>query len=212
MGALSDLLKQTPTVANPANLRINHSQPSVADCDSQDSQDSQGATPDMRAHLLTLADAQRHAPAIVHRLHADDIAACVGLPDESLRAYLRALDRGTDMDRGIAPGGYTQASHCDGCGPVWLWQGAPARLVACPWCFRRKAVKALPRPQVACGDCIRYLPDPLNPHAGIGVCALGAGRAHWPMKRHQCGDHAPIDNRPEQGDSLMTSHSVEAQP
>jgi hypothetical protein len=64
---------------------------------------------------------------------------------------------------------------------------------------------------VACGDCIHYLPDRLNRQAGMGGCALGAGRALWPMKRHRCGEHAPIDNRAKQGDSLMISHSVELQ-
>lgn len=151
MGALSDLLKQPQVVANPANLRINRAQASVASFDSQDSQDSQGCAPEIRAHLLTLADAEMLPTAIVPRLHADDVAACEGLPDETLLAYLRALDRGTIMDAGIAPEGYTQAAHCDGCGPVWLWQGAPDHLVACPWCFRRKACKPLPRPQVTCG-------------------------------------------------------------
>lgn len=99
-----------------------------------------------RAKLLTLAEREGHAPALVHRLPGADLAACVGLADAQLVAYLRALDRGMIMDRGIAPDGYMQAAHCDGCGPVWLWQGAPPRILACPWCFRRKAGKALPRP------------------------------------------------------------------
>lgn len=150
-----------------------------------------------RTHLLTLAEREGHALALVYRLPGADLAACVGLPDDTLRAYLRALDRGTVMDRGIVPDGYTQAAQCDGCGPVWLWQGAPARVLACPWCFRRKAGKGLPRRLETCGDCIHYLRDPLNPVAGGGGCALGPGRALQPMTLHSCADHVPA-NRPEQ--------------
>jgi hypothetical protein len=67
-------------------------------------------------------------------------------------AYLRALHRGADMDAGIVPASYTQAAHCDGCGPVWLWPEAPSRLIACPWCFRRKAGRPIPRPPASRGE------------------------------------------------------------
>lgn len=111
---------------------------------------------DTRAHLLTLADADMLPAATVHRLHAGELAACVGQPDETLRAYLRALDRGTVMDAGQVPPGYTQPVRCEGCGPVWLWPGAPATLKGCPWCFRRKAGKAIPRPPVIRDDCTNH--------------------------------------------------------
>lgn len=162
MGALSDLLKQPPAAATPATIAT---QPSAAVRrpghnmqESQESQESQGRAPEIRAHLLSLAGRAMLPAAIVHRLHADDVAVCAGLPDETLLAYLRALDRGTVMDAGIAPEGYTEAAHCDGCGPVWLWQGAPASVVACPWCFRRKAGKSLPRPQVTCAHGFPRIP------------------------------------------------------
>ena len=193
MGALSDLLKQPATAATPATPATQSFAAVRSVARVAESQESQGITPEIRTRLLTLADGDGYAPAIIHRLHADDLAACAGLADETLQAYLRVLDRGTAMDRGIAPDGYTQAAHCDGCGPVWLWQGAPARVIACPWCFRRKAGKALPRPAVTCGDCIHYRPDPLNPFAGVGGCDLGAGRARWPMQSHRCGEHAVAD-------------------
>ena len=48
-----------------------------------------GGLDDLRIHLLALADADDLPVGIVHRLHADDLAACVGLPDETLLAYLR---------------------------------------------------------------------------------------------------------------------------
>jgi len=188
MGALSDLLQRAGTAANPANpanLGIG------AAGYSQESQDSQGVEPEIRAHLLSLAEAECVDAAHVHRLTGEDIAACEGLDDSGLRAYLRALVTAAMMDAGEAPAGYSHAVQCDGCGPVWLWPEAPERVKACPWCFRRKAGKRIPRPQVTCGGCRHYLPDALNAEDGMGGCALGPGRAYWPMRRHTCGDMRP---------------------
>lgn len=156
----------------------------------QDGHIAANEPPNFRAHLLNLAEAEGINPALVHRLHADDLAVCAGESDDTLRAYLRGLAEQHGMDAGIVPPGWTAAAHCEGCGPVWLWPDA-ARVRACPWCFRRKAGKRIPRPPVQCGDCIRYLPDPLNPEAGMGGCVLGPGRAYWPMRRHTCADMRP---------------------
>ena len=185
MGALSDLLKNGAGM--PANIAKTANLGTEPAGYSQDSQDSQGCEPEIRAHLLHLAESEGVEPAHVHRLHADDVAACAGESDNTLRAYLRALERDAGMDAGRVPLDWTTAAHCEGCGPVWLWPDA-ARVRACPWCFRRKAGKRIPRPPVQCGDCIHYLPDPLNPGAGMGGCALGAGRADWPMRGHPCAD------------------------
>lgn len=211
MGALSDLLKQPQGAATPATPATQPAARVRSIAGVAESQESQGCAPEMRVHLLSLADAEGYAQAIVHRLRADDVAACVGLSDDTLRAYLRALDRRALMDRGMVPNSYTQAVHCEGCGPVWLWQGAPKHVRGCPWCHRGNAATPLPRPLVTCGSCAHYRPDPLNKQAGMGGCALGAARAYWPMRRHCCADHAAIDNRPEQGDRLTISHSVETQ-
>jgi hypothetical protein len=99
--------------------------------------------------LLHLAEREGLSPELVHRLSADDLAACEGLAHNTLAAYLHALDRGERMDAGQVPPGFTAARYCQGCGPVWLWAGSPDQVVACPWCLRRKAGKALPRP----ADC-----------------------------------------------------------
>jgi len=149
----------------------------------------------MRAKLLRLAAAEKVDAAHVHRLHADDVAAYAGEPDETLRACLRALARGAAMDSGTVPVEYTQRASCEGCGPVWLWPTCPPVVQACPWCFRRKAGKAFPSPHILCGDCRHYLPDPLNPAAGVGACGIGKGPANWPMKRHRCPDMRPILTR-----------------
>lgn len=103
---------------------------------------------DLRTHLLTLAADERLPACLVHTLADADVAACAGLPDDTLRAYLRVLERGRAMDRGMVPSAWGEpvACTCEGCGPVLLWPGCPPAVKACPWCFRRKAGKAIPRP------------------------------------------------------------------
>ena len=207
MGALSDLLKNgagmPAKIAKTANLGT---EPAGY---SQDSQDSQGCEPEIRAHLLNLAESEGVDAAHLHRLHADDVAACAAESDHTLRAYLRALERDAGMDAGRVPLGWTTAAHCDGCGPVWLWPDA-ARVRACPWCFRRNAGKSFPRPSVTCGACRYYVPDPLNPEAGAGSCGQGRA-ARWPMQAHRCPDMRP-PNADKPAPNLMISHSVESTP
>lgn len=143
-----------------------------------------------RAHLLVLADDEGLPAELVHGLDDADVTACAGLPDEALRAYLRALEADRRMDAGMVPLAWGDAvgRTCEGCGPVLLWPECPDVVKVCPWCFRRKAGKAIPRPLVACGDCRHFLPDTVNPTAGMGGCRLGTGRAYWPMKKHRCAD------------------------
>lgn len=149
----------------------------------------------MRAHLLELAKLERLPADLVHHLHDDDLRAIPeDFTERNLTAYLRELLAAREMDAGAIPeswGGAIEAT-CEGCGPVYLWPGAPVRLKACPWCFRRKAGKTIPRPRVKCGDCLHYQPDPINPAAGMGACSLGAARAYWPTKLHHCADIRPL--------------------
>lgn len=164
-----------------------------------ESQESQGVaaaiTQEQRAHLLALAESELVPAGLVHGLADADVTACAGLPDAVLRAYLRALEAGQRMDAGQVPPewGEPVARTCDGCGPVLLWQGCPPVVKACPWCFRRKAGKAIPRPLVACGDCRHFTPDTVNPPAGMGGCGLGHP-SRWPMQRHRCGDWRAAPN------------------
>ena len=142
-----------------------------------------------------LLDALRAASLPESLLSRDDAEPwqLAELDQDGLLAYLRALDKSAMMDAGQIPPGYSTAVHCQVCGPVWLGRGAPARVIACPWCFRRKAGKAIPRPPVACGDCVHRLPDPINPEGGMGGCGLDADRSHWPMQLHPCAEHQLIE-------------------
>ena len=146
MGALADLLLRAAPVANlakaanPAPIRL---------CDSQDSQDSQGVVTEIRGHLLHLAADAGLPVSLLDALDDDDLRECHGLSDDTLRDWLRLRDHGARMDAGQAPLGYSKAVQCAGCGPVLLWPTCPERVAACPWCFRRKAGKAIPRPSIA---------------------------------------------------------------
>lgn len=191
-GLLARLLASTESApaanpANPANLAP-PAGPIFAD-----SQESQGGdaekAKEQRARLLALAADEGLPAGLVHGLADADVSACAGLPDAVLRAYLRALEAGRRMDAGEVPLGWGEpvARTCEGCGPVLLWPGCPPNVEACPWCFRRRAGKAIPRPLVTCGDCRHYLPDTVNSPAGMGGCGLGH-LSRWPMQRHRCGD------------------------
>lgn len=101
---------------------------------------------DLRAHLLVMAGADAIARTVVEALDETDLAECRGLSNATLRDWLRLRSLTACMDAGKTPDGYTKAVQCSGCGPVLLWQSCPDRVTACPWCFRRKAGKAIPRP------------------------------------------------------------------
>lgn len=143
MGALADLLVRPHPAANPANP-ANQGDGTAAD--SQHSRHSQGGASATRKRLHALAVSGGQSPEIAGDLPDADVAECEALDDNTLRAYLRAVERGAHMDAGTLPPGYTQRVECSGCGPVWLWAGSPQRVIACPWCFRRKADKPFPRP------------------------------------------------------------------
>lgn len=54
-----------------------------------------------------------------------------------LAAHRRADEVRRLREAGQAPDGYTSQTHCQGCGPVPIWPGAPARVLGCPWCLVR---------------------------------------------------------------------------
>jgi hypothetical protein len=68
----------------------------------------------------------------------DDPARLAALAD-----CLRIAD---ERAAGRRPSHYTTAATCAGCGPVWLWQGAPAHVLGCPWCLNRGAGLPVPPP------------------------------------------------------------------
>jgi len=109
-------------------------------------EEEDGVCVKLRSKLERPADCSGVARCIVRNLSADDIRECRGLPRATARVYLRAQEIGLMMDRGLTPPGYSKAVECAGCGSVLLWPSCPDRVTACPWCFRRKAGKPIPRP------------------------------------------------------------------
>ncbi len=109
------------------------------------------AATDQRVRLLALAIGEGLDADLVHALpDADLLAIPADYTDRNLRAYVRALDADRRMDAGMIPvdWGVPVAVTCEGCGPVLLWPTSPPVVKACPWCFKRKAGKTIPRPRV----------------------------------------------------------------
>jgi len=111
----------------------------------------------LRAHLLPLAAGAGIDADHVHRLHDLDVAACIGLDDRQLAAYLSMLADAANRHAGRVPEGDTAAMHCEQCGPVWIHPTIAAvlpvvdgwpRALGCPWCFVRRAGGVTPRPPV----------------------------------------------------------------
>lgn len=114
----------------------------------------------LRTRLLAAAAAEYADPDLIHRLTAQDVDACEGLPDNVLRAYVRALEDEAERMDGRVPRNETAAIACARCGPVWAppevtkalprGKGMP-RALGCPWCHAHVAGGHIPRPPVTCG-------------------------------------------------------------
>lgn len=79
-------------------------------------------------------------------LDADDMEALGREPPETLRAYAEAVAERLQRERGEVPAHYTAVTTCNGCGPVPIFEGAPAHIAGCPWCWNR--AKGLPIPTI----------------------------------------------------------------
>lgn len=172
---LSELLEAPPSAipAIPA-IRPSPEAPGIAE-----SQESQAPSPSVdldqvRARLMVLAEDECLPPELVQSISSADLQACADSSEPELRGFLHSVRRQRAIGEGQRPHEYTAPAYCEGCGPVWLWEGAPSPAKACPWCFRRKAGKRIPRPPVACRACAHFQPDSMNPRDGIGTCGIGA--------------------------------------
>jgi hypothetical protein len=151
----------TAPAAIPAILANLEHEPNEEIAESRESQEADVADARivdplaMRTYLLTLADAGRIDLALVRALSEVDVGACIGLPDDTLCAYLRALCDARLRARGKIPSDETAVIRCAHCGPVYaapevarvlpIIAGMPTA-AGCPWCFNRLAGKPIPRP------------------------------------------------------------------
>lgn len=147
----------------------------------------------LRAHLLELAADEGIKPTVISELDDDDLLAAEGLSDAGLLEWLRLCDDARVMARGLVPWRWNgeRAVICAGCGAVALWPGAPAAVLACPWCWHRRRGIEPARPSVTCGTCEHYITDELNPTGGAGRCAQSVAGPHWPQARIRCGRWRP---------------------
>ena len=63
-----------------------------------------------------------------------------------VEAVARSLSLKRMRERGVRPPSYTRISECRGCGRVWLWPGAPARVAGCPRGWNRLRGPPAPHP------------------------------------------------------------------
>ncbi len=108
-----------------------------------------------RGRLRALADGEGIERTHVDALPAADVDTCAELPDETLRAYLRALRDTRLRERGQVPPNETATIRCAHCGPVFaapevavvlpIIAGLPTA-AGCHWCHVRARGQSIPRP------------------------------------------------------------------
>jgi len=77
--------------------------------------------------------------------------------------------------------------------PLHLWHWVKGIYPSCPWCSNRESGNPIPRPPVACRECLHWSPDKINPPGGLGSRAIRtpANRpagAYWPRGEIRCAD------------------------
>lgn len=147
-------------------------------------------------------EAEREADRLHPHPAGPEVAALAG-PDwpaiardpQAIAALLRLQATRAARHRGRVPSHYTTRALCATCGPVWLWPGAPAHVIACPWCLDPPRAP-IPRPLSRCGDCQHYQANP-NSAAGLGRCDSpqrrhgNLGPHRWPGEEHPCPEFRP---------------------
>jgi hypothetical protein len=63
-----------------------------------------------------------------------------------LECLAHAVQTRRMRERGEVPAHYTATTTCTHCGPVPIFPGVPAHVLACPWCFNR--VAGMPVPEI----------------------------------------------------------------
>ncbi len=120
---------------------------------------------------------------------------------KQLEAFRRAVAIQEMRRLGERPPHYTRAAFCAHCGPVWLWETAPARVLGCPWCLNEE--RHFPRPLVHCGDCRQFTANPNSPTTGVGNCASVKPALHAPRPGTEliCPNWRPLDEHPTHGEN-----------
>lgn len=86
-------------------------------------------------------------------------------------------------EQGRVPDSYTATTFCEQCGPVFIFESAPPRVIACPWCFNRARGLPIPRPKVSCASCALWRPDPGERGA---LVSCEHAKAQYPYEKRPC--------------------------
>jgi len=62
-----------------------------------------------------------------------------------LETVAHAIQARRMRETGTVPAHYIAITICAGCGPVPIFEGAPATVLGCPWCLNRAAGRPVPR-------------------------------------------------------------------
>lgn len=72
--------------------------------------------------------------------------ATVGITDAERAAVAYCEMVAREREAGRVPTSYTSVTTCAGCGLVYIFNGAPSHVDACPWCHNRVRGLPIPRP------------------------------------------------------------------
>jgi hypothetical protein len=95
-----------------------------------------GAKGSQKLHGLTLVELQEAAGPDWPEVQADTVL---------LETFAAAVATRRMREAGVIPPHYTSTTICARCGPVLIFPGVPAHVLACPWCFNRAASKPVPK-------------------------------------------------------------------
>lgn len=123
----------------------------------------------LRCGLAALADHLNIATDRLERIDDEWLALLVRMPTDSLPTFLLALHDMATRHAGEVPADDTAVICCAGCGPVYAHPTTAAvlpvvdgwpRALGCPWCAIRKTGGQVPRPNIDCTGCARFISTP----------------------------------------------------
>ncbi|SFN14905.1 hypothetical protein [Dokdonella immobilis] len=164
---------------------------------------------DVRGRLIRIAEADLFNVALLDSQEADDLALLANLDDNGLRGFLQCIHDDSLRVHGHCLPDDTARALCRSCGPVWIGPEVAAlapiiegwpRVLGCPWCHVKNR-QAMRRPAINCGDCRHFIPDPVNPGAGMGRCGIDrepkeSEPMHYPDAQRECEKFNPKGVRP----------------
>ena len=176
-GGLAEIMRaKAPANANPANFANVHA----------------GDGPTL-ARLAPLALANPQGELIDTGLTHGTAPVTVTALTEAERQAIEYAERVAAIrEQSKVPSSYTATTFCEQCGPVFIFESAPPRVTACPWCHNRARNLPIPCPPVTCASCRHWRRDLAEPYALV-TCAHA--KARYPGERKPCAYFQPSEDR-----------------